>query len=217
MAPKAKTRLAPRLNEAALHDTFAAQLAHGAVTDARVAGVTLKSLCSDENEPARLNGCLLDDVKLLDPQAHGMRMQDVRWRNCDLAQWDLRGGVLERVEIVNARLTGVTMTEVRLRSVLFRDCKLNFALFRMAKLELCTFEDCNLTDADFYAADLTGTVFRKCNLSRVDFSGARMAGADLRGSELDAVRGKPATADGLKIDGLQAPLLIGMFGVEVVW
>jgi uncharacterized protein YjbI with pentapeptide repeats len=121
------------------------------------------------------------------------------------------------VEIVSTRLTGATCNESQFKSVLFQECKLDLAMFRMARLQQCVFESCNLAEADFYGADLSGTVFRKCDLSRADISHAKLTGADMRDCRLDGMRGTPDSAAGLVISPDQAALLITLFGVRVEW
>jgi uncharacterized protein YjbI with pentapeptide repeats len=144
-------------------------------------------------------------------------MQDTRIENSDLANIVLTGSILERVEIISTRFTGATCAEAQLKSVLFRECKLDFAQLRMSRLQQCVFEKCNLTDADFYGADLSGTIFRDCDLSRADLSHAKLTSADIRGCRLDGLRGTPSTMSSLIISPDQAALLITLFGIRVEW
>ncbi|HZD76744.1 MAG TPA: pentapeptide repeat-containing protein [Acidobacteriaceae bacterium] len=217
MAGKPKGRIAPRIDEALLTETFFEQLASGTVHDALVAERELPSLSSPRGQAASMEGCLWRAVMLSDPKAQRLRLRDARIEQSDLANIDMTGAALERIEILATRLTGATCGESQLKSVLFQECKLDFALFRMAHLERCVFEKCNLIEADFYGADLTGAIFRGCDLSRADISHATLTGADLRDCRLDGMRGKPVTMDGLIISPDQAALLITLFGVRVQW
>jgi uncharacterized protein YjbI with pentapeptide repeats len=217
MATKTKGRIAPQIEEEFLADTFVQQLATGQVSDATVSNTALPQLLSPRGQAARIDRCIWNSVTLADPKANGLRMQDARIENSDLASINLTGGSLERVEVLSTRLTGATCAEAQLKSVLFRECKLDFAFLRMTRLHLCVFESCNLTDADFYGADLSGTILRDCDLSRADLSQAKLTGADIRGCRLDGLRGTPATMAGLIISPDQAPLLITIFGVRVEW
>jgi len=217
MATKTKGRVAPRIEEDELHENFVEQLATGLASDAMADGLAMASLQSLRGQAVRIERCLLRGVTLVDPKAQGLEMRDVRIDRSDLPNVDLTRVLLDRVEIVSTRLTGTTYIEAQLKSVLFQDCKMDFALLRMARLQTCVFERCILTDADFYSADLTGAIFRDCDLSRTDLSHARLAGADLRGCRLDGLRGTPDSMEGLLISPDQAALLIGLFGVKVVW
>jgi uncharacterized protein YjbI with pentapeptide repeats len=217
MATKTKGRIAPDIDLSLLTETFADQLPSGQVSDATATETTLPSLLSPRGQSVRIDRCVWSSVTLADPKAHGLHLRDARIENSDLANVDLKGGSLERVEITSTRLTGATFTDAHLKSVLFKECKLDLAFLRMARLQQCVFEKCNIADADFYGADLSGTIFRDCDLSRADVAQAKLAGADLRGCRLDGLRGTPITMDRLTISPDQAALLITLFGVRVEW
>jgi uncharacterized protein YjbI with pentapeptide repeats len=214
MAGKPKGRIAPRIDEALLTENFSEQLASGSVHDALAAEMALPPLVSPRGQAASIEGCIWRSVTLSDPKAQRLRLRDARIEKSDLANIDMTGAALERVELAT-RLTGAKCSESQCRSVLFQECKLDFALFRMAHLAQCVFERCNLVEADFYAADLTGAIFRGCDLSRADISLATLTGADLRDCRLDGMRGRPDAMDGLIISPDQAALLITLFGVRV--
>ena len=215
MVGKPKGRIAPRLDDALLTPTFSEQLASGSIHDALVTDTALPPLLSPRGQSVSIEGCRLRAITLSDPGAQRLRMRDARIEDSDLANINLTGSVLERVEIRSTRLTGATCNEAQWSSVLFHECKLNMALLRMARLEHCVFEHCNLIEADFYAADLSGVIFRKCDLSRADLSHAKLTGADIRDCRIDGIRGTPASMAGLLISPDQAGLLITLFGVRV--
>jgi uncharacterized protein YjbI with pentapeptide repeats len=217
MAGKPKGRVAPRIDEALLTETLSEQLASGSVHDALVADLALPPLLSQRGQSASIEGSIWRSVTLSDPKSPRLRLRDTRIETSDLANIDMTGAALERVEILATRLTGAMCSEAQLKSVLFQECKLDFALFRMARFEQCVFEKCNLAEADFYGANLIGAIFRGCDLSRVDISHATLTGADLRDCRLDGMRGTPDAMDGLIINPDQAALLITLFGVRVQW
>ncbi len=220
MAKKPQARLRPQLDEEMLAETFAAQLETGVVCDARVEAGALPALDGGRGDPVRLYRCLIKGCNLgseEDRMARGLRAQDCVVDSSDFANVDWTGSAWERVEFVSTRLTGALWTEARLKHVLFRQCKLDLALFRMAGLAHCEFAECNLVEADFYGANLSHAIFRGCDLSRVDFSAADLTGADLRDCRLDGLRGMPARMEGLRISADQAAILIGLFGIKVVW
>ena len=217
MATKNKSRIAPDIDLSLLTENFADQLSSGHVTDAIASDTVIPLLYSPRGQSIRIDRCVWTSVTLADPKAHGLHLHDARIETSDLANIDLKSSLLERVEITSTRLTGATFTDAHFKSVLFKECKLDLAFFRMARLQQCVFEKCNLTDADFYGADLSGTIFRDCDLSRADVSQAKLVGADLRGCRLDGLRGTPITMDRLTISPDQAALLITLFGVRVEW
>jgi uncharacterized protein YjbI with pentapeptide repeats len=217
MAAKPKGRIAPRIDDALLNETFSQQLASGVVSDATATDTILPSLLSPRGQSATIDRCVWRSVTLCDPKAQRLRMRDARIEHADLANIDLTSSLLERVEIVSTRLTGATCNEAQFKSVLFQECKLDLAMLRMARLQQCVFESCNLAEADFYGADLSGTIFRKCDLSRADIAHARLASADIRDCRLDGMRGTPDSMADLVISPDQAALLITLFGVRVEW
>ena len=214
---KAKGRELPRLDVSVLEPNFEQQALSGEVADSSFTDGVLPPLQSARGQALRIDRCLLRSVSVPEPKARGLRMRDVRMESSQLANVDWAGGSFERVEIVSTRLTGSTFTEAKLKSVLFQECKLDLAVWRMAAFERCVFERCNLVEADFYGADLTGAVLHGCDLSGADVSHAKLAGADLRECRLDGMRGKPESMEGLVISPDQAALLITLFGVRVEW
>jgi uncharacterized protein YjbI with pentapeptide repeats len=215
MATKAKSRIAPQIELDLLTETLIDQLESGQATDATASDTALPPLLSLRGQPTRIDRCLLSSVSLADPKAHGLHLHDSRIERSDIANGDLKGSSIERVEIISTRLTGAIFTDAQLKSILFKECKMDFALLRMARLQQCVFENCNLTDTDFYGADLTGTIFRDCDLSRADLSQAKLVGTDMRGCRIDGLRGSPSTMSGLIISPDQAALLITLFDVIV--
>lgn len=217
MAAKSKGRIAPRIDDALLTETFPEQLKSGSVHDALAADMALPPLLSQRGQAASIEGCIWRSVTLSDSKAQRLRLRDARIESSDLANIDMTAAALERVEFLATRLTGAICSEAQCKSILFQECKLDFAIFRMASLQQCVFEKCNLAEADFYGANLTGAIFRGCDLSRVDISHATLTNADLRDCRLDGMRGTPDAMNGLTISPDQAALLITLFGVRVQW
>src|SRR6266702_4619576 len=85
MATKTKGRIAPDIDFELLTETFAEQLPSGLVSDATASDTTLPPLHSPRGQPIRVERCVWSSVTLADPKAHGLRMQDARIDNSDLA------------------------------------------------------------------------------------------------------------------------------------
>jgi uncharacterized protein YjbI with pentapeptide repeats len=217
MVAKPKGRIAPRIDDSLLSETFSEQLASGTAADATATDTILPPLVSPRGQPVTIDRCVWRSVTLSDRKAQRLRVRDARIENSDLANIDLTNSALERVEVVSSRLTGAKCNEAQFKNVLFQECKLDLAMLRMAKLEQCVFDNCNLTEADFYGTELSGSIFRRCDLSRADISHANLTGADIRDCRIDGMRGTPASAAGLVISPDQAVLLITLFGVRVEW
>jgi uncharacterized protein YjbI with pentapeptide repeats len=215
MPAKHKGRVPPRIDLDRLEDNLTAQIASGSAYDARLSGGQLPPLHGARDQRVSLTGCALQNVSLADTNARRLFLSDVCIQCSDLANIDCSASTFERIEIIGTRLTGAIWNEAQWKSVLFRECRMDLAMARMAVMQDCVFEDCNLTQADLYAADLTGAIFRRCDLSRADIAQAKLAGADIRDCRIDGMRGTPAVMDGLTISPDQAVLLITLFGVMV--
>ena len=214
MPARPKGRIPPRIDLDRLEDNFLAQLDTGSVYDAQFSG-RLPPLRSARDQRVSLMGCVLHNGSLADTSARQLLLSDVRIESSDLANVDCSGSTFERVEIVGTRVTGAVCNESQWKSVLFRDCRLDLAMMRMAHMQDCVFEDCNLAQADLYAADLTGAILRRSDLSRAEIAQANLARVDIRDCRIDGMRGAPATMEGLIISPDQAALLITLFGVIV--
>ena len=114
-----------------------------------------------------LAGAALDQARFVD-----CRVDHSDWPNLGAP----KSGML-RVDLHQARLTGLQWVDGSLRDVAFRECRMDLATFRFSRFKDVAFVDCNLTRADFTQADLRGAHFRGC-----DLSGAQFAQADCRGA-----------------------------------
>src|ERR1700722_11912983 len=99
MVGKLKGRIAPRLDDALLTPTFSEQLASGSIHDALLTDTALPPLLSPRGQSVSIEGCRLRGVTLSDPSAQRLRMRDAHVEDSDLANINLTGSVLERVEI----------------------------------------------------------------------------------------------------------------------
>jgi len=110
------------------------------------------------------------------------------------------------------------MAQSSFRDVVFSDCRLDNANFRMCDFERVTFESADLRMADFYGSKLVACRFFDCNLTGVDFSNAQMGGSRLHGSRLEEIKGVDALR-GVVIDSTQVlPLgaqLLGTMAITV--
>ncbi len=154
-------------------------------------------------------------VTAAESQFFDLRLHDVRFTECNLANAIWPHVECFRAEFISSRLTGFTSLESQFQDTLFKDCKIDLAQFYQAKMRGVRFESCILTGSDFREADVTGVVFSKCDLSNVDFTGARLPGADIRGCQIDGVRIGPAELHGATVDAGQALALIRIMGINI--
>jgi uncharacterized protein YjbI with pentapeptide repeats len=110
---------------------------------------------------------------------------------------------------------GTKLTNGNLEHVTFRDCSLDYALFRFSKLKHIRFEKCVLTDADFQAAELSDVSFIDCSLLNVEFSHAKLKDIDFSGSKLDGMHATPEQLRGSTIDFSQVTHFIQLMGIKI--
>ncbi len=177
--------------------------------------IDAEELAADrELEGIALAGTVLDGADL-----RGLRLVDVRGERVSATSGDWRGGGLVRVELREARLTGLDLGEAKLREVRFAGCKLDYANFRFATVEYVSFEDCVLNRADFQGAKLDSVRFEGCRLGEADFTKATLSRVDFRGSDIAGLGGSLLGLRGAIVDSLQlmdlSPQLAAELGIAV--
>jgi len=120
MAAKPKGRIAPRIDEALLTETFSKQLASGSVHDALVADMALPPLVSPRGQAASIEGCIWRSITLSDPKAQRLRLRDARIESSDLANIDMAAAALERVEFLATRSPALYAAKRNGRACCFR-------------------------------------------------------------------------------------------------
>lgn len=170
---------------------------------------------------------LFEDQRIISLDAIGVRATNVSFDECELVKPLFSQATLEKLQLRDVRIIGgdctatnasdggslrVTFDDVRMtgfdasrstyKEVSFRNCKIDMANFRFAKLKNVRFEDCNLTDCDFQSSQLTNVVFRNCTLQKVLLSNATCKQVDMRSSQIDNLVGWQS-ASGVIIDSVQ--------------
>jgi len=97
-----------------------------------------------------------------------------------------------RVELRGCRLTGVELAEATLRDVTFRDCRVDLAGLRNARLERVVFSDCRMSECELHGATLTDVLFERCELREASLSNARLQRVEMRGCDLTGLAGGEA-------------------------
>jgi uncharacterized protein YjbI with pentapeptide repeats len=144
-----------------------------------------------------------------------LRLADVRFEACDLAESICESISLSRAEFLGCRLIGLQATDGRIEDTLMKGCNASHAQFWGSVFKRTRFENCNLSEANFQGADLTGVVFDKCDLSGAHLAGAKLVGADLRNSRIDGARVGIKDLQGAIINTEQAISIARMLGVDV--
>jgi uncharacterized protein YjbI with pentapeptide repeats len=138
-----------------------------------------EGLESISTRDARLPGARLGRLGLL----------DCAFERCDLAGLDITHSSLVRVEIAGSRLTGLAGSQALLRDVVLRDCRMDVAELRDARLERVTFERCDLRELDLQGTRLHEVRFHGCDLSEAILLGADCTRCELRDCTYRDLRG----------------------------
>ncbi|MFN7998207.1 MAG: pentapeptide repeat-containing protein [Bryobacteraceae bacterium] len=163
----------------------------------------------------RIEGCVLERVQLAGGQFGSATWKDVRLVGCDLANIKARRMTLLRVELIDCRLTGLSVTALDWQDVLIQNGDVRYARFPGGNFRSCEFAASNWQETDLQGADLSGCVFRSCNLSRTDLQGARLQNADVRQSEVEGLLVAVRDLKGLIVDPAQAMVLAPLLGIQI--
>jgi uncharacterized protein YjbI with pentapeptide repeats len=145
----------------------------------------------------------------------GLRLVDVRFEACDLADsgWELLSA--SRVELLGCRLIGLQAANGHVEDLLVKGCNAAHAQFWSTVFKRVRFESCNLSEANFQGADLAGAIFDKCDLRGAKLADAKLAGADLRSSQLEGARLGIKELQGAIVSMEQAVGIARTLGVDV--
>lgn len=159
---------------------------------------------------------LADDAE---PVTELGNLVDAAASELDWANRQARGVSFLRVTLDSCRLTGSELGEAVLTDVTFRECRIELAGLRMAKLSRVVFRGCRMAECDFYAASLTDVLFEQCELREATFSQARLERVEFRGCDLSGLRGVEALRDARMPwnDVLEnAPLFASALGIQII-
>lgn len=156
---------------------------------------------------ARVTNASFDECELVKPllsqaRLEKLQLRDVRIIGGDCTATNASDGGSLRVTFDDVRMTGFDASRSTYKEVCFKNCKLDMANFRFAKLKNVLFEDCNLTDCDFQSAQLANVTFRNCTLQKVLLSNAVCKQVDMRTSQINNLIGW-RSASGVVIDSAQ--------------
>ncbi len=166
-------------------------------------------------EKLRIDGSLVERVRLAGSQFGSATWKDVRFTGCDLANVRAHRIELLRVEFVDCRLTGFSTGALKWQDVLIQNGDLRYSQFREASFRHCEFEGCDWQDADLQNADLSGAIFRSCKLARADLHGANLQDTDLRTSEVEGMLIGMGDLRGAIVGPVEAMVLARVLGLQI--
>lgn len=157
-------------------------------------------------EGSTFAGCTFEDVCLREVPLHGCRFLACSFFGCDLSLADVEGSAFRDVSFDASNLTGVSWSRAvsTLHDPLeidFRDCILDFAVFRGCELPGRRIDHCVAHECDFRDAVLTDAVCRG-----TDFLGSNFSGADLRRADLRKARNYAIDVRTVRVQGARFSL-----------
>lgn len=179
--------------------------------------LTLDGVNLSRQQAAHLTwrGVQCKTVRLDESQFDGLRLIDVHFAGCNLANAQWEELTAERILFSECQLIGFDAPDARLHDILFSGCQAQFAKLRFSKFKGVRFERCDLRNADFQGSDLSGVVFYKCDLTDAQLSGTTLKGTDFRGSTIERMRVGIAELPGAIVEPVQAAYIAGVLGVVV--
>jgi len=139
-------------------------------------------------QDATFVSCTFEGARVREAAVHGCRFLTCSFVACDLSLADVQGSAFRDASFDGCNLTGInwaraTRTLHDPLEVDFRDCVLDFGVFRGCALEGRRLAHCTAHECDFNRAALLGAVCRG-----TDFEGSSFEGADLRGADFRHAR-----------------------------
>jgi uncharacterized protein YjbI with pentapeptide repeats len=179
--------------------------------------LTLNGIDLSRQQAAHLTwrGVAGQQVRFAETHFDPLRLTDVIFTGCDLANAQWARLTAQRVALTDCQLIGFDAPDARWQDVTFTRCQAQYAKLRFSKFKGVRFEECDLRNADFQGSDLAGVVFYKCDLTDAQLSGATLQGTDFRGSTIERMRVGIAELPGAIVEPVQAAYVAGLLGVVI--
>ena len=162
-----------------------------------------------------LDRVLLRKVDFGEAEVSGVKLLDVRFENCNLANGLWEGVYMVRGEFHGTRLTGLRMPEAIWKGAFFKGCRADLTWFGFGKFRDVVFENCVFREGNFQGTSFRNVLFKDCDLSKAEFSQASFENVDLRGSDINGMRIGRDSVKGLKVDTGQAIYFAGLLGLDI--
>lgn len=163
----------------------------------------------------RMEGCVLDRVRLSGGHFSPLAWKDVCLTGCDLSNLRVHRLSLVRVEFIDCKLTGFRANDLDAQDVLIRRSDIRYGQFQGGKFRSSEFDECNCQETDFQNSDLNGSILRSCQLERADLRGAKLRKTDFRGSEVEGMAVGVTDLAGAIVDASQALVFARLLGLEI--
>ncbi len=181
--------------------------------------ITPSKAASETNLPIadlRFEQVVFREVDFRNTKWKGCTCLDARFERCDISNATWSNLDLQRVELVDCRLTGWVTTESHWQNVLMQRCQMDISSALLTSFRSVRIEASNLQSIDWSDAVLENVYFDHCNLQDARFVGGRFnQPVDVRGSELRNVQFDRSQLSKLIIDPTQAVDIALAAGVTI--
>lgn len=153
----------------------------GLIETIDLAGQKLKNISIHESKITKSD--------LSQTMIENLKVQDCIIEDCNLTASVFTESNWHTAHMLKARASGIKLQSSVIKNVLFKNCKLDFANFRLARLENVIFEDCVINELDFYNAVLKNVDFVNSAVEDVEFSEAKLQNVNLTRSQIISIKG----------------------------
>ena len=124
-----------------------------------------------------------------------MHLSNCTFQDSNLSQLKFKNKRFYALHFQKCRMSGISLENIVLKSVLFEDCDLSFSSFIQLTFQDVRFVRCSLKDCLFYHSDLRNTVFDDVCLQQTEIDHTSFHNIDLSNCQTEALR---ITIDDLK-------------------
>ncbi len=143
---------------------------------------------------------IYEKINLTNSKLNNREFEDCVFKNCNFSNADFTYNSFIDCEFIDCNLSMLQMTNVSLKTVFFKNCKLlgilfhncddflfqvefqdcvlDYASFANKKMIKTKFNNCSLKEVTYIGSNLTNSVFENCNLDNAIFNETILAGAD---------------------------------------
>ncbi len=137
--------------------------------------------------------------------------------SCDFSNAHMPKSFWRDCQLTDCRLVGADMHESYMERVRFKDTLLSYANLSGSKLSRIRFASCALDEASLDHLKLRKLALEGCDLTRAELFGTLLKGIDLSTSKIEGIRVSDRYEElkGTKISLDQAPLILGLLGIQI--
>ena len=163
-----------------------------------------------------LNQCHFKKVVFENCEFHKIDMSDTTFENCDLSQLYLGGGSVFRCEFVNTRLVGVDFADSVIRETIVDSCSAAYLNAGFTKMKSVMFKETKLQDGRFIEAKMEKVAFMDSDLKHADFTNTNLKALDFSSCDIEQLTLSLNLIKGLTLNQEQALMIAKELGLNIV-